>query len=222
LHPARPAVSARLRSCGDPDDQPWETDVQGRRGRRRQIIADQAQVQVPALRAAVGPLDPGRDDARVARRDDPPGRQPIQAGAYRPHRQAGVADQRGHRRERARAVRPGMIGQANEHELAHAGRLPATIRWDRRQVQRPRDRFDAHRASLLSRAACGGPLGPLSQFLSHSPPSGTVHRGSPRACLRSSRTVADASERGTALLESVLGATPREFESRILRHVDLR
>jgi hypothetical protein len=29
-----------------------------------QVIADQAQVQVPALRAAVGALDPGRDDAR--------------------------------------------------------------------------------------------------------------------------------------------------------------
>jgi hypothetical protein len=30
-----------------------------------QVVADQ--VQVPALRAAVGPLDPGRHDARVAR-----------------------------------------------------------------------------------------------------------------------------------------------------------
>lgn len=36
-----------------------------------------------------------------------------------PFRQAGVADQCGHRRERARAVRPGMIGQADEHELAY-------------------------------------------------------------------------------------------------------
>jgi hypothetical protein len=32
-----------------------------------QVVADQAEVQVPALRAAVGSLDPGRDDARVAR-----------------------------------------------------------------------------------------------------------------------------------------------------------
>src|SRR5215510_640086 len=63
-----------------------------------------------------------------------------------------------------------------------------------------------------------GPPGLLSQFLSHSPPSGTVHRCSPRSCLRSSRTVADAGERGPALLESVLGATPQEFESPILRH----
>jgi hypothetical protein len=37
-----------------------------------------------------------------------------------------------------------------------------------------------------------------------------------------SRTVADLGERWSALLESVLGATPREFESRILRHVGLR
>jgi hypothetical protein len=33
--------------------------------------------------------------------------------------------------------------------------------------------------------------------------------------------VADLRERWCALLESVLGATPREFESRILRHADL-
>jgi hypothetical protein len=36
-----------------------------------------------------------------------------------------------------------------------------------------------------------------------------------------SRTVAAIGERRCALLESVLGATPREFESRILRHADL-
>jgi hypothetical protein len=30
-------------------------------GRVVQIVADQAQVQVPSLRAAVGPPDPGRD-----------------------------------------------------------------------------------------------------------------------------------------------------------------
>jgi hypothetical protein len=34
--------------------------------------------------------------------------------------------------------------------------------------------------------------------------------------------VVNSGERGPALLESVLGATPREFESRILRHADLR
>ena len=32
-----------------------------------QVVAYQAQVQSPALRPAVGALDPGRDDAWVAR-----------------------------------------------------------------------------------------------------------------------------------------------------------
>jgi len=41
-------------------------------------------------------------------------------------------------------------------------------------------------------------------------------------CLCSSRTVADTGERWPALLESVLRATPQEFESPILRHPDLR
>jgi hypothetical protein len=67
-----------------------------------------------------------------------------------------------------------------------------------------------------------GPPDLLSQFLSHSPPSATVHRRPPRSGLRSSRTVADAGERWPALLESVLGASPREFESRILRHAELQ
>jgi hypothetical protein len=47
--------------------------------------------------------------------------------------------------------------------------------------------------------------GALSQFLSHSPASGGVHQCSLGSCLCSSRTVADAGERGPALLESVLG-----------------
>jgi hypothetical protein len=61
-----------------------------------------------------------------------------------------------------------------------------------------------------------------AQFWSHSSPSGAVHRRSPGSCLRSSRTVAAAGERWSALLESVLGATPQEFESPILRHADLQ
>jgi len=61
-----------------------------------------------------------------------------------------------------------------------------------------------------------------SQMWSHSPPSGCVRRRPRAAYPRRSRTVAAIGERRSALLESVLGATPREFESRILRHADLR
>ena len=43
-----------------------------------------------------------------------------------------------------------------------------------------------------------------------------------RTWLGRSRTVAGVGERRSALLESVLGATPQEFESPILRHTDLR
>jgi hypothetical protein len=59
-----------------------------------------------------------------------------------------------------------------------------------------------------------------SQMWSHSPPSGTVHRRSPGARPRMSRTFPDPGGHWSALLESVLGATPREFESPILRHAD--
>ena len=59
-----------------------------------------------------------------------------------------------------------------------------------------------------------------AQFWAHSPPSAAVHQRSQWACLRTSRTVADIGERWSALLESVLGATPREFESRILPSSD--
>jgi hypothetical protein len=62
--------------------------------------------------------------------------------------------------------------------------------------------------------------GAWAQFWAHSSPSRAVHWWSPGSCLRCSRMVADAGERWSALLESVLGASPREFESRILRHAD--
>jgi len=42
------------------------------------------------------------------------------------------------------------------------------------------------------------------------------------SCSRRPRTVVNAGERRAALLESVLGATPQEFESPILRASDLR
>ena len=47
----------------------------------------------------------------------------------------------------------------------------------------PTRSLDAYRASLRGRATRSGPPGPLSQFLSHSPPSGAVRRCSPdRVC----------------------------------------
>ena len=67
-----------------------------------------------------------------------------------------------------------------------------------------------------------GPPGLLSQFVSHSPLSATVHQRQPKSCSGRSRTVADVGEHRPTLLESVLGASPRGFESRILRHADLR
>jgi hypothetical protein len=142
LHPVRPVAAQRR-----------ELVLKGGDGGVVQDVADQAQVQVPALRAAIGWLDPGRDDVRVAPRDDALGLQPVQAGAYRPLRQPGVADQRGHRGECTGAVRPGVVGQADEHELARGGRLPTSVGRDRGQVQRPGDRLDARRASLLRRAS---------------------------------------------------------------------
>ena len=56
------------------------------------VVADQAEVQVPALGPAVGAFDPGRDDVRVARADDAQRLQPVQAGAHRALGQPGVAD----------------------------------------------------------------------------------------------------------------------------------
>ena len=61
-----------------------------------------------------------RDDARIAGRDDALRRQPVQAAADGPLGQAGVADQRGDGRERARAIGSGVVGQSHENELARA------------------------------------------------------------------------------------------------------
>jgi len=57
-----------------------------------------------------------------------------------------------------------------------------------------------------------------AQFWAHSSPSAAVHRWLPGSSSCGSWTVADAGERHATLLESVLGATPQEFESPILRH----
>jgi hypothetical protein len=45
-----------------------------------------------------------------------------------------------------------MVGQADEHELARAGGLPATICRDRGQVECPGDRLHTHRAPAASRS----------------------------------------------------------------------
>ena len=66
------------------------------------------------------------------------------------------------------------------------------------------------------------PASCLSFCLTHSPPSATVHQRPPRSRAGRSRTVADAGEHWPTLLESVLGATPQEFESPILRRADLQ
>jgi hypothetical protein len=77
-------------------------------------------VHVPALRAAVGSLDPGCDDVRIAGRDDALGLQSVQAGAYRPFRQPGVADQRGYRRNAPAPSGPAWLARpisTNLHAL---------------------------------------------------------------------------------------------------------
>jgi len=63
-------------------------------------------------------------------------------------------------------------------------------------------------AYRLASARCGRPKHrALAQFVSHSRPSGTVHRRSARTHPGRSRTVATEGERRSALFESVLGAT---------------
>ena len=76
----------------------------------------------------------------------------------------------------------------------------------------------------MTSRVCGPTIlnGPWAQFWTHSSPSRAVHQWSPGLCSRGSRTVADAGERHATLLESVLGATPQEFESPILRHADVQ
>ena len=67
IAPVSLAVNTRLRTRGKLDAQPRELMLQNGIGGGGQVVADQAEVQVPALRAAVGSLDPGRNNVRVAR-----------------------------------------------------------------------------------------------------------------------------------------------------------
>jgi len=79
-------------------------------------------------------------------------------------------------------------------------------------------------AAIQAKFTARHPLTPrvLAQFVSHSLPSGAVHHRPPRTHSRSSRTVPVPGARRSTVLESVLGASPREFESRILRQAPAR
>ena len=132
------------------------------------------------------------------------------------------------RRPRAAAGRTaGAALQPRAGRASTAGRRARTCtRWTAARPSRPGPGPGSSPRSVPRRSGGVAPqtccsrsrLFLLSQFLSHSPPSGAVRQCSLGWCLRSSRTMADASERRATLLESVLGATPQEFESPILRH----
>jgi len=111
---------------------------------------------------------------------------------------------------RASCGRRGIVWRSRP--LAAAGRSGRHGRACQAAVVKP-----VHRRSPREQQTAPG----LS-FGLNSPPSGIVHRRPPGSCSRSSRTVADAGEHRPTLLESVLGATPQEFEPPILRHADLR
>ncbi len=92
--------------------------------------------------------------------------------------------------------------------LPRSGTLPAGGGWP---------------GAVLESVSRGQPQSsPWAHFWAHSPPSMAVHRRPPGTRPRWPRTVADIGERRSAVLESVLGASPREFESRILRRADLQ
>jgi hypothetical protein len=78
------------------------------------------------------------------------------------------------------------------------------------------------RSSLSGSPAAMGAAGSAwSQFWSQFTPVRGRPPASACSCSRRPRTVVNAGERRATLLESVLGATPQECESPILRHADL-
>jgi hypothetical protein len=219
-HRRQAGVKARAMAPGKSEPtvtrSPSSPQCRPRSGRR----PDQAQVQVPAHRTPADALDPLRGNVRIAGPDDPqppagPGRCAPSAPtarcsgpAWLPTRtRPGRPARRGRPGRRARTCTRWTAGRRGR-----AGTGPGSA-----PTRSPR----CSRVSLLRRATRSGPPSLLSQFLSHSPPSGAVHQWPPQSWSGRSRTVADLGERWCALLESVLGATPREFESRILRHADL-
>jgi hypothetical protein len=91
---------------------------------------------------------------------------------------------------RAGAIRPRVVRQADQHELARARRLAAAIGWDRSKVQRPRDRLDAHRApSPGNRPRQAREVVLVSNVVSFTP----VRNRSPTAAHGASAQVADGS-----------------------------
>ena len=90
LHLARLAVTGQPRG-GRPGSPARQPVLQFGRVGFVQVLAHQAQHQVPALRSPVRSFDPRRHDLRVARRDDGPGLQPVQARAHSALQQPGVA-----------------------------------------------------------------------------------------------------------------------------------
>jgi hypothetical protein len=113
-----------------------------------EVVTDQVDGQVPALRPMVRPLDLRRDHRRVTRPDDARGFQPVQRGAHRALGQLGVAHQLADTGERLAAVRARVAGQPDQHRLTRRVAFPAAITRDRRQIQRPRQCLHAHRNSL--------------------------------------------------------------------------
>ena len=97
-----------------------------------------------------------------------------------------------------------------------AGPAPASLPGRR---ETPRTGLPApHPAPACPRTGPSPSL-PQSQFQSHSPASSSVRQASSRSCGRGHRR-SRLGERTAADLESVLGATPRGFESRVLRSAD--
>jgi len=164
-----------------------------------QVLADQAQVQAPILRAAVRSLHPGRDDVRVARRDDASGLQPVQAGAHGALRQAGVRTSVATEGKAPVPSGPAWLARPTSTNLHALDGWPL-------QSAGTGARFSAHEiaSTLTSRpaaAACASKL-PV-EVLAHFP-SGAVHQRPSPARLRTSRTVSNPGEPQPAVLESVL------------------
>jgi hypothetical protein len=169
---------------------------------------DHAKVQVPALWPPAGALDPCRDDARVAQRDDALGLQPVQARADRAPGAARCSGPAWPPAGRGRVVRPGVAGQAGEHELARAGRPPAAIGRNRaRSSALGSPRRSPGTARKMRGPVTRAPAGGLSFGLIHPRPEQFTGDREPPSCPGPvhSRPVADGPAQSSKACE---GATP--------------